>query len=67
MLRRCGDDLTRENVMHVATSMENVEFPMLLPGVRASTGPTDYHPIKQLQMMKFNGKTWDYIGGIIGQ
>jgi len=66
VLRRCGDDLTRENVMRVATSMENVEFPMLLPGVRANTTPTDYHPIKQFQMMKFNGRNWVFVGGIVG-
>jgi branched-chain amino acid transport system substrate-binding protein len=66
VLRRCGDDLTRENVMRVATSMRDVEFPMLLPGVRVNTSPTDYHPIEQFQMMRFNGKTWELIGGIVG-
>jgi branched-chain amino acid transport system substrate-binding protein len=66
VLRRCGDDLTRENVMRVATSLKNVEFPMLLPGVRVSTSPTDYHPIQQFQMMRFNGKNWQFVGDIAG-
>ncbi len=65
VLRRCGDDLTRENVMRVATSMENVEFPMLLPGVRVSTSQTSFHPIRQFQMMRFNGKNWEFVGGIV--
>jgi branched-chain amino acid transport system substrate-binding protein len=66
VLRRCGDDLTRENVMRVATGMKNVEFPLLLPGVRVNTSPIDYHPIKQFQMMRFNGKNWELVGGIVG-
>jgi branched-chain amino acid transport system substrate-binding protein len=66
VLRRCGDDLTRANVMRVATSMKDVEFPLLLPGVRVNTSPTDYHPIKQFQMMRFNGKNWEFVGGIVG-
>jgi branched-chain amino acid transport system substrate-binding protein len=66
VLRRCGDDLTRESVMRVATSMKDVEFPLLLPGVRANTSSTDRYPIKQFQMMRFNGKTWDFVGGIVG-
>ena len=66
VLRRCGDDLTRENVMRVATSMKDVEFPLLLPGVRVNTSPTDYHPIKQFQVMKFNGRNWEFVGGVVG-
>ena len=65
VLRRCGDDLTRENVMRIATHMHDVAFPLFLPGVRVNTSPTDYHPIKQFQMMKFNGKNWDFVGGIV--
>jgi ABC-type branched-subunit amino acid transport system substrate-binding protein len=65
VLRRCADDLTRENVMRVATSMKDVELPLMLPGVRVSTGSTDYHPIKQLQMLRFDGKNWETIGGLL--
>jgi branched-chain amino acid transport system substrate-binding protein len=65
VLRRCGDDLTRENVMHVATNLDNVSLPLFLPGVRVSTSPTDYHPIKQLQLMRFNGKNWEFLGSLL--
>jgi branched-chain amino acid transport system substrate-binding protein len=66
VLRRCGDDLTRENVMRIATGMKDVELPLMLPGVRANTGPKDYQPIKQLQLLRFDGKDWQAIGGIVG-
>ncbi|PWT73914.1 MAG: branched-chain amino acid ABC transporter substrate-binding protein [Proteobacteria bacterium] len=59
VLRRCGEDLTRENVMRVATTMKDVELPLMLPGVRVSTSPTDYHPIKQLRMLRFDGDSWE--------
>lgn len=65
MLRRCGDDLSRENVMRIATAMHDVELPSLLPGVRVDTSPTDYRPIEQLQLMRFNGKQWEKIGGLV--
>jgi branched-chain amino acid transport system substrate-binding protein len=58
VLKKCGDDLTRENVMRVATSMKDVEFPMLLPGVKVNTSPTDYRPIEQFVMTRFDGKEW---------
>ncbi|MFN0313921.1 MAG: ABC transporter substrate-binding protein [Burkholderiales bacterium] len=58
VLRKCGDDLTRENIMRVATSMQDVEFPMLIAGVKANTSPTDYRPLEQLVMTRFDGKEW---------
>ena len=58
VLRRCGDDLSRENVMRVATSMTNVEFPMLYPGVRVTTSKTDYFPIEDLILLRFDGRNW---------
>jgi len=64
VLRQCGDDLTRENVMRQATNMKLVAFPMLLPGITANTSPTDYFPVKQMQMFRFNGKEWLPIGDI---
>jgi branched-chain amino acid transport system substrate-binding protein len=66
VLRRCGDHLTRENVMRVATHMDHVAFPMLLPGITATTSPTDYYPIKQFQMQRFDGKEWVAFGPILG-
>ncbi len=66
VLRRCGDELTRTNVMRVATHMDHVAFPMLLPGITATTSPTDYYPIKQFQMLRFDGKEWVAFGPIRG-
>jgi branched-chain amino acid transport system substrate-binding protein len=55
LLERCGDDLTRENVMKEATSLKDVPGDLTLPGIAINTSPTDYRVRKQLQMMKFNG------------
>jgi hypothetical protein len=66
VLRQCGDDLTRENVMRVATHLDHVAFPMLLPGITASTSPTDYFPLKRLQMLRFDGEAWVPFGPIRG-
>ena len=66
VLKQCGDELTRENVMKQAASLKNVELPMLLPGVRISTSATDYDPIKQLQLMRFDGRQWVRFGEVTG-
>ena len=58
VLRKCGDNLSRENVMKVVTSMKDVEFPLLYPGVKVNTSATDYHPIRQFVMIRFDGKEW---------
>jgi branched-chain amino acid transport system substrate-binding protein len=58
VLRKCGNDLTRENVMRQAASLEHVELPMLLPGITVNTRPDDYLPIKEMQMVRFDGKQW---------
>jgi ABC-type branched-subunit amino acid transport system substrate-binding protein len=65
VLRRCGDELTRENVMRQAAGLDNLEVPLLLPGITIDTGPDDFYPIEQLQLMSFNGETWDLIGEVI--
>ena len=66
VLKQCGDDLTRENVMKQAASLKNLELPMLLPGVTINTSATDYDPIKQLQLMRFDGKEWVRFGEVTG-
>ncbi len=58
VLRQCGDDLTRETVMRQAASLDRVELPMLLPGITVNTGADDYLPIKEMQMVRFDGKQW---------
>jgi ABC-type branched-subunit amino acid transport system substrate-binding protein len=65
VLKTCGDDLTRENVMKQAASMKDVTTDIALPGIKANTSPTDYRVNKQLQMMKFNGERWELFGPII--
>ena len=65
ILKACGDDLTRENVLKQATSLKNVQLDLSLPGIVATTTPTDYRINKQLQMMKFNGERWEGFGPII--
>ncbi|HEY7760397.1 MAG TPA: ABC transporter substrate-binding protein [Burkholderiales bacterium] len=66
-LKQCGDDLTRENVMRQAANLKNVEPTMLLPGVRINTGPADFYPIEQVQLIRFDGKTWVRFGEIVSR
>ena len=65
VLKQCGDDLTRENVMKQATNLKNVQLDLSLPGIEANTSPNDYRVNKQLQMMKFNGERWELFGPIL--
>ena len=65
VLQQCGDDLTRENVMKQATSLKGFATDTALPGIKATTSPTDYRVNKQLQMMKFNGERWELFGPIL--
>jgi hypothetical protein len=65
VLKRCGDDLTRANVMKQATSLSGLVFDLSLPGIVNSTSPTDYRVNKQLQMQRFNGERWELFGPII--
>ena len=65
VLKGCGDNLTRENIMEQAASIRELELGGLLPGVKVNTSATDFAPISQLQLMKFNGDKWDLFGDII--
>jgi len=65
VLKQCGDDLTRENVVRQAASLHDFAPPMLLPGIAINTSPTDFYPIKQEQLAKFNGKTWELFGEVV--
>jgi hypothetical protein len=65
VLRQCGDNLTRENVMKQAASIRDLKLPMLLPGITVSTSADDFAPIKQMQLMKFDGSTWKLFGEVI--
>jgi branched-chain amino acid transport system substrate-binding protein len=65
VLKGCGDNLTRENIMKQAASLKDVELGMLLPGIKVNTSPTDYYPLEELQMRRFNGEGWENFGPII--
>jgi hypothetical protein len=65
VLKQCGDDLTRENVMRQAANLDNLQLGMLLPGITVNTGPSDFAPVKQMQMQRFNGRTWEPFGSIL--
>jgi branched-chain amino acid transport system substrate-binding protein len=66
VLERCNGDFSRENVMRQATSIKDMEDPVLLPGININTSPTDYHHIRAMQLARFNGKTWVRFGKVIG-
>jgi len=67
VLKQCGDDLTRENVMRQAASIHDLELPLLLSGIRVNTSPSDYLPVEQVQLIRFDGKRWVRIGELIGK
>ena len=64
-LKRCGDTLTRENVMKQAASFKDFKIPVLLPGITISTSPTDFYPIQAVQLQAFKGETWDLFGDVM--
>jgi branched-chain amino acid transport system substrate-binding protein len=64
VLKQCGNDLSRANIMKQATDL-NMTLPLSLPGIKIHTSPTDYHPITQMQLAKFNGKTWVLFGEVL--
>jgi branched-chain amino acid transport system substrate-binding protein len=64
-LKQCGDDLTRDNVMKQAANLNDFTVPMLLPGIKINTTPTDFAPIKQVQMAKFDGQRWNLFGDLL--
>ena len=68
VLKQCGDNLTRENVMKQAASLKDFTSDVLLPGIKVNTGANDFFPIEQMQLMKFNGEAgscWQLFGDII--
>ena len=64
-LKKCGDDLTRENVMRQAANLQKFKLPLLLPGITVSTSPTDFYPIQAVQLSRFKGETWELFGDIM--
>jgi branched-chain amino acid transport system substrate-binding protein len=65
VLRRCGDNLTRDNVMKQAASLEHVSFDLLLPGIELNTSPRDFTAIKDMNLMRFDEGSWKLFGGLV--
>jgi branched-chain amino acid transport system substrate-binding protein len=65
VLEASGNNLTRENIMKQAASLRDLKLPMLLPGITLSTSATDFAPIKQMQLERFDGTTWKLFGEVI--
>ena len=64
-LKRCGNDLTRANLMKQAASFQKFRVPLLLPGIFVNTSPTDFYPIQAVQLQRFKGETWELFGNVM--
>ena len=62
VLKACGNDLSTENILKQAYAIKDMELPMMLPGIKVNTSPTDHVPIDQMQFMRFSGKSWERFG-----
>ena len=65
VLEQCGDDLSRENVMKQAANLRDLDIPVLLPGIKVNTSPTDYRPIQQMQLTRWTGASWELFGDVL--
>jgi ABC-type branched-subunit amino acid transport system substrate-binding protein len=65
VLKQCGNDLSRDNVMKQAAALQNYQGSILLPGIKINTGPWDFRPIKHLRLVQFDGRTWQPIGDVL--
>jgi branched-chain amino acid transport system substrate-binding protein len=65
VLKQCGDDLSRENIMRQAANLKDLELPMALPGIKVNTSPDNFYPIRQMQLATFNGESWEQFGDIL--
>ncbi|MFO1084519.1 MAG: ABC transporter substrate-binding protein [Reyranellaceae bacterium] len=64
-LKKCGDNLTRENLMRQAANHQKLRVPCLLPGINVSTSPTDFYPVQAVQLQRFKGESWELFGDIM--
>ncbi len=65
VLKQCGDDLTRENLMKQAANIKDLTLPMLIPGIKVNTSPTHFFPVNQLNVIRFDGTAWVLEGSLI--
>jgi ABC-type branched-subunit amino acid transport system substrate-binding protein len=66
VLQQCGDDLTRENLMRQAANLKGLQLPMMLPGILINTSPSNFRPMRQMQLQRFDGTRWVLFGDIVG-
>ena len=67
VLKQCGDNLTRENVMRQAANLKDFDTGVALPGIKINTSPSDFAPIEAVRLMRFDGKQWVLFGDVIGK
>jgi hypothetical protein len=65
VLKQCGDDLSRENVLKQSLNIRNLHGPVMLPGATINTSPDNYFPLRQLQLSRFNGENWELFGDLL--
>ena len=65
VLKQCGNDLTRENIMKQAANLKDFRVATLLPGIKINTAPDDFAPIEPVQLQRFDGKQWVLFGDVI--
>jgi branched-chain amino acid transport system substrate-binding protein len=65
VLKQCGGNFTRENIMRQALSLHDLQLPTPLPGIKLNTSPTNHRPIRQVQLAKLDGTTWLHFGNVI--
>ena len=65
VLKQCGTDFSRANIMKQAANLNNLDVPILLPGIKVNTSPTNFHPIRQMQLQKWDGTTWKLFGQVL--
>jgi hypothetical protein len=64
-LKQCGADLSRERIMKEAANLKDFDLPTLLPGIKIKTSPDNFYPIRQMQLERFNGQSWELFGDVI--
>jgi branched-chain amino acid transport system substrate-binding protein len=65
VLKQCGTDFSRANIMKQAADLKDLDVPVLLPGIKVNTSPTNFHPIRQMQLQKWDGKSWKLFGSVL--
>ncbi|HLW92741.1 MAG TPA: ABC transporter substrate-binding protein [Roseiarcus sp.] len=65
VLKQCGADLSRERIMKEAANLKDLELPTTLPGIKINTSPTNFYPIRSMQLARFDGTTWELFGDVL--